>query len=528
MSLRRTAALALPSILALLLLVPRLGWGFLSTAPGVPVVHTAEPDERHLTEGLLRMSLVPFRLDPGSRSWGGLSFTVLFVLVSAADVIGPYPGGWKAALLSGDLARAEPVLLTMRALSAACVVATACVAWAFARRRRGPGAGLLAAALVAVSPAMALSGRTFVTDALQAVLVAAAFLPASPAGAGLLLGLAAGTKYSALAFLPALVLAFPAGRRRALLWAVPLGFTLAAPFVVQHARSSAKLLLTHLAGVHGPAGASLGAIVATWGWHVSNAVLYLVGPLGLALAAVALARRRREGRGAGPSGPAAVFLVPLLLLAGQLAWLGASNFPVVRYQLPLVPFLAAWAAEALVDLRAVRTRAACAALALAAPAALSFLFVFGVPHVHPFESAGLVLRREAAVGAHVGRIWLGMPQLPGLASEELRAFTNLGVPPRAPDQDFIVDDDLPPAPFAPLYVAGRNLDYEPRAVFGGPPELFGIAWPRALTPHDARYSSPRVTVWRRRRVHGESPGLDVPSGPRTSASTALPGGLPPP
>lgn len=525
MTLRRAAALALPSALALAILLPRLSWGFLSTAPGVPVVHTAEPDERHLTEGLLRMSLVPLRLDPGDWSWGGLSFTLLFAVVSAADAFGLFPGGWRAALLSGNLTRAAPVLVTMRALSVACVLAAAYAAWALARRRRGPRAGLLAAALVAVSPAMALSGRTFVTDALQAALVAAAFLPASPAWAGFLLGLAAGTKYSALAFLPALALSVPAGRRRALLWGVPLGFTLAAPFVVRHAGSSARLLLTHLGGVFGPAGASAGAILGTWGWHVSNAVLYVVGPLGLAFAVVALARRGREARGGGDLSPGTALGVPLLLVAGQLAWLGASNFPVVRYQLPLVPFLAAWAAEALVDVRPSRRRAAYAAVALAAPAALSFLIVFGVPRVHPFESAGLALRREAAPGARVGRIWYGMPQLHGFASEEMRAFSNLGVPARAPDQDFIVDDDLPPAPFASLYVAGRNLDYEARAVFGGPPELCGIAWPRALTPHDARYSSPRVTVWRRRPARGESRGRDAPSESGISAVSAPPGSL---
>ena len=520
----------LPVLCALLLLLPRLDWGFLSTAPGVPVVQTAEPDERHLVEGLLRMSFVPFRPDPVDRSWGGLSFTLLFALVSLVDATGAFAGGWRAALLSGDLSRAAPVLLTLRASSVLAVLACMGAAYLLTRRRRGAGAGLFAAALVAVSPAMVLSGRTYVTDALQTALVALAFLPASPALAGLLMGLAIGTKYSAAAFVPALVWSVPAGRRRALLWSLPLGYALGAPFVVRHARSSARLLLVHLRGVHGGTWPSAAEVFEMWRSHASSAALYLVGPVGLVLAFAALARRwsaerALEGR---RTLPGAATGVPALLLLGQLAWLAVSNFPVVRYQLPIVPFLAAWAAEGLVDATPRRGRGALAAAALALSAALSALLVFGVPRVHPFERAGLLIRGAAPPGARVGRIWFGMPQLPGLAPEELKAFPNLGVPAEEPSQDLVVDDDLPPIDFAPAYRAGRDRDYEALGSFGGAPRLFGFAWPRALTPHDARYPSPRVTVWRRREGTAGLRGPRGPSARDSEGATAPPGHLPTP
>lgn len=519
--LRRDHLVLLPAALALLLLLPRLGWGFLSTAPGVPILQTAEPDEHHLVEGLLRMSLVPFRPDPVDRSWGGLSFTLLGALVAGADFAGAFPGGWRAALLSGDLERARPVLLVMRSLSVLAVLACLFAAYILARRRSGLYAGVVAATLVAVSPAMALSGRTFVTDALQTALVVLAFLPASPAAAGLLIGLAIGTKYSAAVFVPALVVSAGRKRWRTLLWCVPLGFALAAPFVVIHARSSLQLLLVHLAGVHGGMEARPGAFSWLWRWHASNALLYLIGPAGLFFAGITLARLVRGGgdrtwrarlldSGAG---------VPLLLVLGQLVWLNISSFPVLRYELLLVPFLAVWAAEGLA--RVSRARGLVFASVLAPPVALSALFVFGVPRTHPFETAGVFLRREVRGSESVGRIWSGMPQLPGIRAEELRAFSNLGIPPEPPAQDFIVEDDLPPIDFAPAYVAVRSRDYKALATFGGEPRLFSVTWPRTLTPHDARYPSPRVTVWEKtpRSVPRPAP---VPTSAGGSASAPSP------
>ena len=493
--LRRDLLVLLPAALALLLLVPRLDWGFLSTAPGVPIVHTAEPDEHHLVEGLLRMSLAPFRPDPVDRSWGGLSFTLLGALVAGADFAGAFPGGWRAALLSGDLERARPVLLVMRSLSVLAVLACLLAAYVLARRKSGLGAGLLAATLVAISPAMALSGRTFVTDALETALVVLAFVPASPVAAGLLMGLAMGTKYSAAAFLPALVLSAGRERWRTLAWSVPLGFALAAPFVVVHARSSVQLLFFHLAGVHGGTAAGPHVFAWLWRWHVSNALLYLIGPVGLFFAGLAIFRLVR-GDGSGTWRARLVDSeagVPLLLVLGQLVWLIVSNFPVLRYELPLVPFLAVWAAQGLV--RVSRARGLVFAGVLAPPAVLAFVLVFGVARTHPFESAGVLLRREVRGGERVGRIWSGMPQLPGIQTEELKAFPNPGIPPESPAPDFLVDDDLPPIPFAPEYVAGRERDYKALATLGGEPRLFGMTWPRVLTPHDARYPSPLVTVW---------------------------------
>jgi hypothetical protein len=497
----RVARIVLPVAVLLALLLPRLDWGFLSTAPGVPIARTAEPDEWHLLEGVLRMSLVPLRLDPLDRSWGDLSFVLLFALLSAGDLVGAFPGGFHAALLSGDLGRARPVLLAMRSLPVLAALVCVLAAYLLARRRQGPGAGLLAATLVAVSPAVILSGRTFVPDALQAALVALAFLPASPAAAGILIGLAVGAKYSAAVFLPAVVASVARPVRKTLLWAVPLGFVLGAPFTAWHARSSVRLVAAHVFGEYNRTGLSFVERLEPWRGHATNAVLYLVGPLGLLLAArgVLLLVRRAEGEKWVAWLTRREVAVPLLLVLGEIAWLCVLTFPVVRYELTLVPFLAVWAAEGLVTSRLPRIgRVLLLAAVLVPPLALSMFLVFGVSRTHPFESAALFLRREVRQGERVGRVWPGVPVLPGIPVEQSRAFTNPGRPVEIPSQEFLVNDDVQTVAYAPSYVEGRNRDYAVLATFGGPPRLFGLTWPRALTPHDARYASPRVDIWARR------------------------------
>ena len=497
----RIARIALPVAVLLALILPRLDWGFLSTAPGAPIVRTAEPDEWHLLEGVLRMSLVPFRLDPLDRSWGDLSFVLLFALLSAGDLVGAFPGGFHAALLSGDLTLARPVLLAMRSLPVLAALVCVLAAYVLARRRHGPGPGLLAATLVAASPAVILSGRTFVPDALQAALVVLAFLPASPAAAGILIGLAVGAKYSAAVFLPAVVASVARPVRTTLLWAVPLGFVLGAPFTVRHAPSSARLIAAHLFGEYNRPGLAIVERLEPWRGHLTNALLYLVGPAALLLAARGLLHvvRRAQGERWVTWLTRRAVAVPLLLVIGEIAWLCVLTFPVVRYEVTLVPFLALWAAEGFVTLRLPRIgRVLLLAAVLAPPLTLSTLLVFGVSRTHPFETAALFLRREARQGERVGRVWPGVPVLPGVAVERSRAFTNPGRPVEIPSQEFLVNDDVQTVAYAPAYVEGRNRDYALVATFGGPPRLFGLTWPRALTPPDARYASPRVDIWARR------------------------------
>jgi hypothetical protein len=499
----RIMCVAAPAALLLSFLLPRLDWGFLSTAPGVPIVRTAELDEWHLVEGVLRMSLVPFRPDPLDRSWGDFSFLLQFATLSTCDMLGIFPGGFHTALLSGDLSLARPVLLAMRGLSVFAALVSVVAAFELARRRRGPVTGLLAAALVAVSPAVTLSGRTFVTDMLQTALVVLAFLPASPAAAGVLIGLAGATKYSALVFLPALAVSVAPERRRTLLWAVPLGFALGAPFVVRHAPSSAWLILQHVAGIYGATGASVAERLWAWSGHASNAAFYLVGPVGLVLAFRGVREHIRgaEGdRGGRPLTRSGV-AVPLLLVLGQAAWLSVLAFPVVRYQLPLVPFLAAWVAEGVAASRLSWSgRAALVAATLGPPTMLSALLVFGVPRTHPFESTALFLRGTVRPEERVGRIGRDLPVLPGMQTERLSPFPNTGRPVEPPVQEFLVNSDLAGIDFAPAYVAGRNRNYRLLAAFGGPPRLLGLTWPRALTPQDVRYGCPRVEVWIRRGI----------------------------
>ena len=116
-----------------------------------------------------------------------------------------YP--YLVALLSHVVA---PAHLAARLVSVAASLALIALTWRLARRRVGPGAALLAAAVVAVAPVAVMTGRNVQTDSLYLALVLAVLVLADPrrkegAGpwpaVGLLVGLALVTKlFAAVAF----------------------------------------------------------------------------------------------------------------------------------------------------------------------------------------------------------------------------------------------------------------------------------------------------------------------------------------
>ena len=218
------------------------------------------------------------------------------------------------------------------------------------RRLYGARAGLLAAALLAVSPLPVRFAHIATTDTPAVFWSVLALWMAARAGgggkgrdvvlAGLFTGLAAATKYPAAAIAAPVLLCLPhrpaPWRQPALCAAVAMAtFAAATPFVWL----DGSLFWRHLSDM---ARTHLGPGAAAAGLSLPRVLVYAVGWAGLpALLAGALVAGRRRA-----AGDLAV-VAGLLLLAAPVA-LATSSF--LRYALPVTPFACLLVARALAAL----------------------------------------------------------------------------------------------------------------------------------------------------------------------------------
>ena len=270
-----------------------------------------------------------------------------------------------------------------RVLSAAAGTITAALCFFLGRRLGGPGVGLVAAALYALSPVAVLHERMVLQDgpmaacALGAVLVSWAAIERRswPLGgvAALLGALAVQFKVPAVAtaLLPIVILAVHEGPR-----ARPLGPALLA---------AGGPLISYTALMRGPLGSGLAqenserlaepftAFRSNLDVLLDSALTYF--PAGLAFvvlvgAVLALWHRPRL---------AAVFLSAII--AWSAPWLVFSNFAPSRYYLPAVPYACALAALAMIRLPVMATSLGRAPGRLLAAGSLAILAASGIGSV---------------------------------------------------------------------------------------------------------------------------------------------------
>ena len=257
-----------------------------------------------------------------------------------------YP--YLVALLSKVL---SPPHLAGRLLSVAASLGLVVLTWVLARRRAGPAASLLAAAVVAVAPVAVMTGRNVQTDPLYLFLVVAALALADPLreggprnwpAAGLLLGMALVTKLFAAVIAVAWGLAWlllPESRPRgttarivaaALLAGAPAAIFYGVNFLTDRALLNVQVGGGALAATAFPSkGAELMELWIEAFWAASPLVA-----LALALGVVhALVRRSRQTLYLG---------LPLLALLVFYSFVHKHSY----YLLGLLPFAAILAAEA--------------------------------------------------------------------------------------------------------------------------------------------------------------------------------------
>ena len=361
--------------------------------------------------------------DPGHLCYPALMITLLAALFHACHTVWP---GAEPSLLADFSADPSRYFLIARAFSAACGTALTLLIYRLARTWTKPVPALVAALWYAVAPLAAREAHFAVTDTLLSLLVAASVWAAlrwladpdracAALGCGMLVGLAAATKYNAGLLIPtlagiALVLPThqrPGRRLRTLtvfLAAAAMVFLALNPYLVMRASVFLDWLRVLAQGVYGEK-ANLSSSAASW-QHLSPGIALLsftpgswIGLAAAGLGAAVLLIRHGRDR--------ATWVV-LGTVAAWGAMLIPAHYLPFRYLLPLLPLLAVLAAIGLHALNrpGLVLLAALAGLALTAPATLRTNRSLAREDTR--SEAGRWIREHIPASAPI--IWLGEPE----------------------------------------------------------------------------------------------------------------------
>ena len=491
----------------LLLRVTGIGWGLPPATPETAASGfrgTYAFDEVSVLYGLARTDPANLDFDPELYRWGTLHLELVLLVLEGAQAVGVFEEPWQKAfggMIPGEF---EKVYVVARLVSVALDLATVLLTFLLATMLCGRQAGLWAAALVALSPGHLLQAaqiRVDVTETTFVTLTAVLGLRLLASdrrglwlGFGIAAGLAMAAKYSSAPMvLGAAAVAlwphrFAWSRARWWLLGVLAGFLAGEPFILTNFRevvdqmskivqasrqaipehyyiSKPALLGQHLAAL---ARFSLGipvALLAGWGFWL-------------------LARRRSL----------ASWMVSVMFAAGLVTLL-PQNWPLLRYQLPLVPFCATAAAVALDSLRP-RWRWIAGLLALGVALAASANQLQFMLSPHPLNLALAEVPNKVPRGQTIARIMRDVPPLdesaypmgPNPFLDDL-AETH---PPWVLTADLLVGDY--PYQNKKLF----ETRYEKVAVFRSPLLFPWATLGEAGAPHDWRYTHPTTILYKLR------------------------------
>jgi hypothetical protein len=357
---RTLSRVILVSILALaaVLRVTGLDWG---------LRHRPDLDERWFVENVGRM-LAAHDLDHRFYEYPGLFFYLLAPVLAFLHPPDFGPGAYLAA----------------RWLVALFGIASTGLTYALGSRLAGRGAGLMASALVAVSPVEVFTAHMVRPDVVLECFALLAFLcflrrgpePRDDLLSGTAVGVAAAVKFTGIFLAPSYLvyrLAAPGSRARGIALAAgaaALTFAVCSPYTILHladAVRGAQVQVTHHYAVRERGPESYGDMVWTYGLGLVKAF----GPVALLLVAAGALVSARDWRR---------WLGLILYPAVVIGVLSTAEIHFDRHLVPVIGVLSLFAGRAIASL-ATRSAvaAACAAVAaVALPLAASVDYVRGV------------------------------------------------------------------------------------------------------------------------------------------------------
>jgi hypothetical protein len=467
-------------------------------------------DEDNYLWGLTRMKPRDWDLDVRDLHWGALQFYLVAGALQAGQAFGYLARPWRPSFLDWDPANFTKVYVCGRAVSACAGILSLVLIFLAGWKLQGVGAGLGAAALLAVSPLHVVNSHFLTSDVTMVLLLVAAFFfflcslerPATGfyLAAGFLLGLAIASKYNAV-FMVLLWVARDL-LLRGISWkpkilgyaALSAGFAAGEPYAFARPRE----LLTTLYQAHFVTTASQSVFLPPWPrlileqarnlasfglqWPVAAAAV-----LGLVLCVARPSRKRTALAGA------------ILLMSASLVF---ARWPLIRYTLPLVPLAMLAAALLVMELP---VRAEWRSWIFALLGSFSLLFSWAQVKVlmseHPANAASEWIQTHIPPGSRIGQIWLELPPLDA-GRYELRALRGIlpGDPAEMPDlnREYLVLDNLPIHPFAADFSERLERDYTLLAEFRLDARIGALVFRERDAPHDWKYTHPVLRIYGRR------------------------------
>ncbi len=500
----RSHSLLLASILAgaCVLRLPCLEWGLPPTTPHVAASDfrcSYAFDEDDVLTAVSFMNPSKLEFEPRQYRWGTFHFSLLLGWLSIAEDTVYIGASWRDAyynLRPGSFAR---VYAAARFLSTLVGLGVIVLVFLIGRDLGGPAAGLWAALITAASPAHLLAStqaRVDMTMVCMALLTAWLALRARgasgfvwPMAVGTLAALAITAKYTA-GFVVLPILAYVVWNSR-FAWrtvlAVATGFSLGAlmglPQLITH-WSEIHVQVTRAAEAMGRVPPRLRmSIFDLFQMQVLNSVRFVLGPVGFGLSLWgAWKYLRRETPGAP---------IILLGLAGAAIGSLALVWPLVRYQLPLLPFAAIAAGLAL-----SRLHWSWGAAAAIFPLAASLAQAGYMMAPHPANRALALILSTVPAGTPISRLTVEMPPLdrkvyPTSQNPFLDDLT-INPPP------WVLTADLP---YQSYPTANRQLlrdRYDRVASFESTSPFAWATFGGSVAPHDWKYTHVRMVLYQKR------------------------------
>jgi len=491
---------------AALLRLPALWWGL---PPAIPHVIASDIrcsyafDEDDILTAISFSNAAKGDFDPRDYHWGTLHLHLLQFWMGAAETSGAFTRAWRDAyyhMVPGDF---DTVYAAGRLLSTSLALLSIALMFLLGREAGGGSVGLWAAALVAVSPAHMMASTQIRADITMLALVTlTVWLGLRSLGSqssramvwmGAAAGLAISAKYiAALTVIPVLLLVLARNHARPAAWAfvagaAAAGFIFGEPYVLvkpQEIFQSAHRVLEANTSVPPRFAVSIPMLLGKQGLYAAR---FSVGPPAflLALAGIVLMLRKRS-----PSG-----LALLIGLAGSIAALLPLAWPLLRYQLPLLPFLAVAAAFALMRFRAA-PRAALGVVALSFPLFASLAQLAYMRSPHPANEALRLILKETPPGVAISRLAAELPPLN-------RKIYPMGPNPFLDDlsaspPDWVLIADLPEQEYPAGNLDALRNDYELLGSFQSTRRFAWASLGESGAPHDWKYTHPRMALYRRR------------------------------
>lgn len=442
-------------------------------------------------------------LDPRQYQWGTLHLYFVLASLEVAERVGYLHHPWRAAFYELMPADFEKLYVAGRLISVLAALFSIAGTFFLTLQFTGKRTAFWAAFLVAASPAHLLGSAQIRVDlTLTALLIATAWLgiraartgtPAAFFAFAFVAGASVAAKYTAIFMvIPCLLVAlatyrFAARRACASLFGVVGGFLLGEPIMLMKPSAVAEQVLTVFQRSRAIPDAfriSAGQLLRIDALH---AVRFLIGAPAALLAlfglALMLRRMKLEDR------------IVLAILCGGIASLVPLLWPMLRYELPLLPFLALAAAVALE--RIPRSwRFAAGAIALILPLAATVDQFRFMRATHPANQILPVILQQVPPGTPIARLVAEMPPLDrktypmGLNP----LLDNLSAHPPA----WVLLVDLPTQPYPPTTTRLLRDHYEVIGRSHGHPLFPWATLGVRGAPYDWKYTNPAVTLYRRR------------------------------